>query len=38
MAAELISLATLLTGAGGGILVPFINKLLGPGAEELGVQ
>ncbi len=35
---DIITLTTLLTAAGGGVLVPFVNKLLGPGAEELGTM
>lgn len=37
MAAEIISLATMLTGVGGGVIIPFVNKLLGPSADELGI-
>ena len=36
--ADIISLATMLAGAGSGVLVPFVNKLLGPSAEELGAS
>ncbi|MDO7877833.1 Abi-alpha family protein [Hymenobacter sp. ASUV-10] len=34
--AELISLNTVLTGAGGSVVVPFVNKLLGPWVDEVG--
>ena len=35
---DVITLTTLLTAAGGGVLVPFVNKILGPGADELGTM
>jgi hypothetical protein len=35
--AEIISLATMLTGVGGDVVIPYINKLLGPSADELGL-
>ncbi|MDF7810915.1 Abi-alpha family protein [Hymenobacter sp. YC55] len=36
--AEVVSLSTILTGAGSGIAVPFINKMLGPAADEIGLM
>jgi hypothetical protein len=35
---ELISLTSILTASGSGIGIPFINKLLGPGADEIGLM
>ncbi|QNH60736.1 Abi-alpha family protein [Hymenobacter sediminicola] len=32
-----ITASTILLGAGGGVVVPFVNKVVGPAAEELGL-